>query len=226
MAKVAVILPAAGASKRFGDECKIVVEIAGEPIFLHTVRRFLGRDDVCQVLLVVPPVAGDELQRRLAEELYGLDVKLVTGGATRTESVRNALAQVVPEADLVAVHDAVRPCVTAACIDAVFAEAARSGAALLAWPVHATLKRVGPGEVVRETLSREDVWEAQTPQVFRKDWLVDVYAGDDEATDDTALVQAAGHEVRVVPGDPRNIKITRPDDLALAEAILETMEQA
>ncbi len=227
MSNVSVILPAAGAGRRFGPgEGKIFRLLAGEPVFLRTARLFAGRRDVCQVLLVVAEGDAGVIADRFGETLEALRVETVIGGTARSESVRNALARVAPAAELVCVHDAVRPCVPPACIEAVFAAAARTGAAILAYPVHATLKRVGAGEVVEATVDRAGLWEAQTPQVFQREILQAACAGGGEATDDAALVEAAGHRVSVVPGDPRNIKITTPSDLALAECFVRTLEGA
>jgi 2-C-methyl-D-erythritol 4-phosphate cytidylyltransferase len=126
----------------------------------------------------------------------------------------------------VAVHDAVRPCLIAEWIDAVIAEAAKTGAAIPATPVTATLKRVSAAKVIDETVSREGLWQAQTPQVFRKDVLLAAYAQRTaQATDDAQLVEAGGHPVSVVEGDPRNIKVTLPGDLSLAGAILRSLPQ-
>ncbi|MHC4982382.1 MAG: 2-C-methyl-D-erythritol 4-phosphate cytidylyltransferase [Planctomycetota bacterium] len=226
MSKVSVIIPAAGEAKRFGPgERKIFRPLAGEPVLLRTLRAFAGRDDVCQMLLVVVEADAAELKRRFDAELAKMDVELVAGGATRTESVRNALARVRRQAELVCVHDAVRPCVRPAWIDAVFAAAEKSGAAILACPVHATLKAVSAGGVIEQTVARAGLWEAQTPQVFRRKWLQAAYAAAKAAaTDDSALVEAAGHTVTAVMGDPRNIKITTPADLATAEAVIAAME--
>jgi len=125
----------------------------------------------------------------------------------------------------VAVHDAARPCIAAPWIDRVFNEAQKSGAAILAWPLHGTLKSA-EGGAVKETLTRRELWEAQTPQVFRKDLLVKAYAAGTDATDDAAMVEALGHPVRLVIGDPRNIKITRPADLGFANAVIKTLPKA
>ncbi len=155
-----------------------------------------------------------------------MGVKLVAGGAERFGSVANALEQVTEEAELVAVHDAVRPCVTEAMINAVFAEAARTGAAILAAPVQGTLKSVSDTRVVNETLLRTGIWEAQTPQVFRRDVIVSAYGKraslEGPITDDSLLVEAAGHSVSVVESDSTNLKITTRSDLALASAIIQS----
>jgi 2-C-methyl-D-erythritol 4-phosphate cytidylyltransferase len=153
-----------------------------------------------------------------------MGVSITLGGKERFESVRNALAHVKEEADMVCVHDAVRPCVSPLWIDAVFKEAQKTGAAILAYPVHGTLKKVSDAMVIDETVSRSGLWQAQTPQVFRKDVLIKAYQGKIEGvTDDAQLVEAIGHPVSVVMGDPRNIKVTTPADLALAAAVIDTL---
>jgi 2-C-methyl-D-erythritol 4-phosphate cytidylyltransferase len=223
MPRISVILPAAGSGRRFGgNESKILQPLAGRPVFLRSVDLFATRGDVCQILLVVSPADRKSLQQHYGKELLALGTQLVTGGATRSESVRNALSHVLDEVDLVCVHDAVRPCVTQGLIDAVFTAAAHTAAAILAWPVHATLKDVDEAGTIRRTVCREGLWEAQTPQVFRKDLLKAAYDTGHNATDDAELVQRRGQTVTVVKGDPHNIKITTPADLAFAQALIET----
>ena len=226
MPKVSVIVPAAGEGKRFGGNVnKIFLPLAGRAMFIRTLELFAARDDVCQILM--PAAAGDidEINRRFSADLAAMAVEIVRGGALRSESIRNALARLSDEAELVCVHDAVRPCVAQGWIDAVFAEAAACGAAILACPVHGTLKKVAADNVIQETVDRTGLWEAQTPQVFRRDIIQAAYATQQAATDDAHLVQAAGYPVKVVPGDPRNIKITTPQDLALAEAAMKTLRE-
>jgi len=225
MAKVAVIVPAAGAGQRFGGgENKIFQRIKGQPMFIRTLEAFTTRDDVVQTLLAVAPDDMEQLKGKYGGHLGFMGVSVVEGGDVRAESVRNALARLDGQAELVCVHDAVRPCISQVWIDAVFAEAGKSGAAILAYPVHGTLKQVSEAKVVDRTVPREDLWEAQTPQVFRKDVLMKAYAGDlSGATDEAQLVEASGHPVSVVMGDPRNIKITTAADLALASAVINTL---
>ncbi len=224
MAFVSVILPAAGSSTRFGGPTsKIVQPIDGKPVFVRSIRLFSHRPDVVQILLVVAESQRADLLDQYGDVLATENVTVVTGGADRTESVRNALAEVDAAAELVCVHDAVRPCLPQERIDAVFAAAAESGAAILGWPIHGTIKRAGEGDTVAETIDRTALWQAQTPQVFRKDWLVAAYDSGESATDDAALIEQLGHSVQLVLGDPRNIKITTPADLALAEAVFDTL---
>jgi len=222
--KVSVIIPAAGASRRFGGKGKKIFQrLRDRPVFVRSVELFVNRDDVCQVQLVVAADDMETMKTQHAASIGFMGVQLTAGGAERTDSVRNGLAKVADEADFVCVHDAVRPCVSSLWIDAAFAAAAKTGAAILAYPVHGTLKKVSGGRVVA-TADREGLWEAQTPQVFRKDILQAAYAAaDGSATDDAALVEATGQPVAVVPGDPRNIKITTASDLALAAAVIGSL---
>lgn len=225
MAKVSVIVPAAGAGKRFGAKAnKIFERIKSQPIFIRTLEAFTSRDDVCQILLVISPDDMDEITERYGGHLGFMGVQVVRGGSKRSESVRNAIEKVSDDAELICVHDAVRPCVSPLWIDAVFAEAQKTGAAILAYPIHGTLKKVSQTGVIDQTVDRDNLWEAQTPQVFRKDVLVRAYCEPvPEGTDDSQLVEATAHPVSVVMGDPRNIKITTKGDLALAAAVIGTL---
>lgn len=222
MPRVSVIIPAAGSGQRFGgEENKIFLPLAGRPIVLRSLDVFAERDDVCQILLVLSAADMETARQRFRGEFQSHPLTPVAGGATRPESVRNALNRVCDEAELVCVHDAVRPCVTTAEIDAVFASAAKTGAAILADPVHGTLKKASADGSIARTVSRDDLWQAQTPQVFARSVLVEAYQGDvGGVTDDAQLVEAMGRPVTLVPGAPTNIKITTPADLALAEAVL------
>ena len=147
-----------------------------------------------------------------------LGVDVVEGGGDRADSVVRGLDQVRPEVDYIAVHDAVRPCLADLWIGQVFDAAVESGAAILAIPVTDTLKRVGRDETIEATLPRADLWAAQTPQVFRRELLVEAYAkrADTPVTDDAQLVEQAGHRVTIVRGSPLNVKVTTRQDLRLA----------
>jgi 2-C-methyl-D-erythritol 4-phosphate cytidylyltransferase len=230
MPSVAVIIPAAGKSTRFGGlEKKPFVSLDGRPVWLRAAELFWNRPDVSKVYLVVGPDDRDDFRSRFGHLLAFANAQVVTGGAERFESVANALAVVPADIAFVAVHDAVRPLTPPALVDQVFAEAFRNGAAMLAHPVADTLKRVEEGtNRVVETVARGGLWQAQTPQVFRRDWLVGAYGRRGELpgpiTDDAQLVEAAGHSVVVVPGAAVNFKITTRDDLQLAEAILRAKE--
>lgn len=226
MAKVAVVIPAAGAGARFGGNVKKpFAQLDNRPVFIRALELFVNRPDVCQLILAVAPEDFDVVREKYAANLMFMNVKLVRGGARRFESVRAALAEVADEAELVCVHDAVRPCVLESWIDAVFSKAAETGAAILAAPLTGTIKNVRK-DTVTETVPREGLYEAQTPQVFRKDWLQAAYAelpDGFEPTDDAQVVERCGHPVAVVASDRRNIKITTGSDMGLAAAILKDM---
>ena len=227
MSSFAVILPAAGRSSRFRDKHykKPFAPLAGKPVWLYSVERFLARDDVRQVLLVIAPEDREEFQQKFAANVMILGIDVVVGGAERADSIQNALARVRPEIDFVAVHDAARPCIADPWISAVFAAAEQSEAAILGVPVASTLKRVGGDGTIQETVSRANLWEAQTPQVFRRTLLMEAYAGrgDFQPTDDAQLVERLGRKVTIVAGSPINLKITTQEDLRLAEQALKAM---
>ena len=227
MKRVAVIIPAAGQSTRFGGPIrKPFVTLDGTPIWRRAVDLFARRADVATVILVLSPDAIDDFRANHGVMLnFTYDsVQLIAGGSERFESVANALAAVPAGVDLVAIHDAVRCLTPPAVIDAVFAAAGEVGGAIAALPVADTLKRVDAAGRVTGTEPRAGLWQAQTPQVFRHDWLTEAYQHRGELpgpiTDDAQLMEAAGHPVAVIPGSPLNFKITTADDLRLAEAVL------
>jgi 2-C-methyl-D-erythritol 4-phosphate cytidylyltransferase len=229
MALFAVILPAAGKSTRFGGkEKKPFANIDGRAVWLRTAELFVNRPDVVQVMLVIAPEDRELVQRRYGANLMFMEIRLVDGGAERFESVANALNHLKAEADQVAIHDAVRPCTPEAVINGVFATAAQHGAAIAGLAVSDTLKRVDTQMKIVETVPRESLWQAQTPQAFRKDWLLEAYgkraslgAG---ITDDAQLVEAAGHPVRVAAGSAFNLKITTGDDIKIAAQFIKLRE--
>ncbi|MGD2110366.1 MAG: 2-C-methyl-D-erythritol 4-phosphate cytidylyltransferase [Phycisphaerae bacterium] len=226
MAKFSVIIAAAGKGERYGgSEKKTFAKIDGRPVFIRSLERFINRKDVCQTILAVAPEDMGTIKSSYAANLGFMGVKLVEGGAHRSQTVAAALAAVDDAADFVAVHDAVRPCVTEQMIDNVFAEAVKSGAAILATPIVGTVKRVSDANVIEETVSRAGLFEAQTPQVFKKQILTDAYAKlderDDRITDEAGAVELSGHPVAVVKSDPTNLKITTKGDLSLANAIIK-----
>jgi 2-C-methyl-D-erythritol 4-phosphate cytidylyltransferase len=228
MAIFAVLFPAAGQSSRFrAKEKKPFANLDGRAVWLRTVEQFVNRPDVAQCLIVVAPDDQEMFRRRYGANLAFMNVQIANGGAERFESVANALALLKPEVEFVAIHDAVRPCITEALITQVFTRAEKTGAALLALPVSDTVKRVDAHQQVQATVPRQGLWLAQTPQVFRRDWLEAAYARRADLgqgiTDDAQLVEAAGHPVHVIEGATTNIKITTRQDLVLAEAILKAL---
>jgi 2-C-methyl-D-erythritol 4-phosphate cytidylyltransferase len=227
MARFGVILPAAGQSSRFRDrEKKPFTNLDGRAVWLRSAELFVTRNDVVQCLIVIAPGDLEMFRRRYGANLAFLNIQIAKGGKERFESVANALAMLNDDVEYVAVHDVVRPCLASGLIDAVFAKAAQTGAAMLGVPVTDTLKRATPEGAVTETVVREGFWLAQTPQVFRRDWLVEAYGKRDKLTqpitDDAQLIEGNGKVVHMVAGSTTNIKITTREDLALAEAILKS----
>jgi 2-C-methyl-D-erythritol 4-phosphate cytidylyltransferase len=222
------IIAAAGQGKRLrGNVAKQFLELAGVPVIIHTLKRFEQCAAIQEVVLVLPaPETVGFLQ--LAGK-YGLRklARVVPGGATRGESIWRGLQSVrAATAEIIAVHDGVRPFVTPEEIERTVRAAQTSGAAILTAPVVDTIKEVEDERVVR-TLARAQLRRALTPQCFRYELLRRAFESAPElvagATDDSSLVETLGVAVAIVEGDARNIKITRPEDLALAEILLESL---
>ncbi|MBT5018386.1 MAG: 2-C-methyl-D-erythritol 4-phosphate cytidylyltransferase [Planctomicrobium sp.] len=226
MAKFAVILAAAGRSSRFGDSLrkKPFVDLKGKAVWLRSIEPFAAHPDVEQVIIVVSPDDLEWFKETFRTELTSFDVQVVAGGAERADSVQNALMVIKPEIDFVAVHDAARPLITKDWVDKVFKAAEQTGAAIPASPIRGTIKRV-VNDSITETVPREGLWEAQTPQVFRKELLIEAYAKRDGfiATDEAQLVERLGSAVSVVECSAMNMKITTQDDLRIAEALLDLL---
>ncbi len=227
MPRFGVILAAAGQSSRFHDANykKPFAPLAGRPVWLHSAEKFIDRDDVKQVVIVVSPDDRQMFVEKFGANLAFMGITLAEGGAQRTDSVRNGLEKLADDIDMIAIHDAARPCIAAAWIDKVFATGARTGAAILAIPVVGTLKRVAADHTITETVDRSGLWEAQTPQVFSRDLLMRAFAAHraGQATDEASLIEAIGHPVTVVQGSPINIKITGREDLRFAEQALKAL---
>ncbi len=227
MSKFAVILAAAGRSTRFRDRSykKPFAPLANKAVWLHSAERFLNRDDVVQTILLISPEDRADFLFKFSANIAILGIELVDGGAERADSVAAALAHVRPDVDFICVHDAVRPCLADTWIDTIFEAAEKTGAAIFAIPVNGTLKRVGADHRIEETVSRKSLWEAQTPQVFRRQLLLDAYAarGDFQPTDEAQMVERFGHPVTVVPGSPINIKITTKEDQHFAEQAIKAL---
>ncbi len=227
MAQFAVILPAAGQSSRFNDKNykKPFAPLANKPVWLHSAERFLARDDVKQLIVVISSEDREQFTFKFGANVAILGIDVVEGGAQRSDSVSKALARVKPNIEFVAVHDAARPCLADQWITSVFDAARKSGAAILGVPVTSTLKRVAANGEIVETAPREGLWEAQTPQVFRRELLLEAYArrGDFQPTDDAQLVERIGHPVTVVTGSSINLKISTREDLRLAEQALKAL---
>jgi 2-C-methyl-D-erythritol 4-phosphate cytidylyltransferase len=240
--KVIVIIPAAGLGTRMASApsgtgkkpaaTKQFAELAGTPILVHTLRKFAASPEVAEIYVALRANEMDGFRMRLEQEVKNLQRKkihVVEGGEHRQQSVANAMAAISASSDdLVLVHDAVRPFVTEEIIHDVIQAAQKYGAAIAGVPAVDTVKQVertAEGALITATVPRERVVMAQTPQGFRYDVLKKAF---DEATadgflgtDEASLVERSGHDVAVVMGSPRNLKITTPADLELAEFYLK-----
>lgn len=205
------------------DRAKQMLEMGGVPLLIHTLRRFEDCDAVDQIILVLQPNLTTDVLALISRYNLKKIARVVGGGAERQDSVYRGI-QVIKEevADIIVVHDAVRPFIRPEEIRAVIERAQNTGAALMAMAAIDTIKQVKSGRVQR-TLDRKRIFHAQTPQAFRYSIIREAYerayADGFTATDDSQLVERIGHRVSVVEGSPINIKITRPFDLRLAEAI-------
>jgi len=218
---VATIIVAAGRGQRFGaEENKVLLPLAGVPIWVRAVNALKANAAIGRIVLVVRECDRPELEAQATS----LGVSMVEGGEQRYDSVRaglNWLTQINDLSPFIAVHDAARPLVTAADIDAVIKAAVEHGAAILATRVRGTIKRECIGGKSIMTVDRSNLWEALTPQVFSASVLraaYDRHRGR-PATDDAELVERTGTPVCLVPGSAENLKITQPEDLPIAEAI-------
>lgn len=222
---ISVIFPAAGAGRRMkADRNKVLLELSGVPILLRTLRRFSAVPAVAELIVVV---AKDEIAfvEGMLEKAQGLKPWcVVQGGAERQYSIANGMAHLAADADIVLVHDAARPLVSLAAIEAVIFAAREKGAAIAAVRAKNTIKVVGEDGRVEATPARASLWEVQTPQGFRREILQRAYekAAQDGflGTDDASLVERIGEAVFVVESDYGNLKITTPEDLWMAEALL------
>ena len=224
---VAAIICAAGASRRFGGgRKKPFVDVAGRAALLRSVELFSNRDDVKQILLAIAVDDEELVNVKWGPNLKFFNVKIFIGGTERFDTVQKGLELIKDDIELIAVHDAVRCCVKSEWVDECLTTAARTGAAILACPVVATLKQVCKGTIIK-TVDRSELYEAQTPQVFEASLLKKAYANlknldKSKISDDAQLVEALGHKVSIVETDSSNIKITTPADVAIAEAILKS----
>lgn len=226
--KFAVILPAAGRSSRFGDpkQKKVYADLDGRAVWLRAAEPFVNREDVSQIVLVIAPEDRELFERRYRPSVAFMNIQVVEGGAERYDSIAKALEVIDTSAEFIAIHDAARPCLTPELIDTVFAATRKHGAAILAVPVADTVKRVDSGKQIVETVPRDGLHLAQTPQVFKRDLIVRAYANrarlSAPVTDDSQLVEALGHPCAVVEGSFTNLKITTSADLRLAAAVLHS----
>lgn len=201
-----------------GGVHKALLEVAGEPLLLHALRPFLAESRVGSIVVVGGPALVEAPPAWLAD--LAPRVALVQGGASRTASVRNGVAALPGDVDLVAIHDAARPLLTGEVLARCIERAAEGVGVVAGCPAIDTMKEVGPDGRVAGSLDRSRTWHAHTPQVFPAGELRAAYSAGGEATDDAALVEAAGGVVEMVDDGGWNLKVTRPTDAIVAEALL------
>lgn len=224
--KIAAIIPAAGSGSRMGvPSPKQFFELEGVPILIHTLQVFQQVESIGLIIVVVPRENCTWVEEQVQKYNLSKVFKVIAGGKHRQDSVLAGLEVLPLEVELVLVHDGVRPFVPVSVIENCLKEAEKNGAAMVAVPVKDTLKAVSRDNVIEQTIDRSGVWQAQTPQAARVSLLKKAFADvikhkDFIATDEAALLERVNIPVKVVEGSEKNIKITRPEDLILAKAIL------
>ncbi|MBX3334478.1 MAG: 2-C-methyl-D-erythritol 4-phosphate cytidylyltransferase [Nitrospira sp.] len=228
--RTVALVPAAGRGLRMGGSVpKQFLSLGHQPLILHSLRVLQASPVIQEIILAVPHGDMDYcLKEIVAKHHFTKVTKVVPGGAERQDSVRHALEAVQDEVEVVLVHDAVRPFLTERMVEEVVSMARAKGAAIIALPMKDTVKQVGADYVIERTVDRAGLWLAQTPQAFRRDWLLSAHRkahGEGvRATDDAYLMEWCGYSVSVVEGSGENIKVTRPEDLVIGEAILASRQ--
>lgn len=212
-----------------GSTPKQFLLLGGVPLLVHSLRTLASIDAIAEIIVVIPEsdlaYCREEVIHRFAIEKV---TQVVPGGVRRQDSVRHGVYAINEPPELVLVHDGVRPFITKDIAEQSILVARETGGALVAIPMKDTVKRVDQQGRVEATLNREELWSAQTPQVFRYSWLLEAHRQAEtrqwDVTDDAGLVEQLGHPVTVVPGSVQNIKITKPEDLILGESILSSLQ--
>lgn len=222
---MSVIIPAAGSGTRMGANVpKPLIRLGEKTILEHTVTRFLEVPEVEQIIVATPEAYIKDIRKLLSGLKERIKFEVIEGGEERQFSIYNALQKVDAASDLVAVHDAVRPFIRSTLIKKCMETAAQFDGAIIGVPAKDTIKKVGADEVIHETPDRAKLWQAQTPQIFKKEILVKAYEDAIKhqfvGTDDASLVERIGGKVCMVEGDRENLKITYPIDLKVAELML------
>ena len=217
--KVGVVVVAAGASRRMGGIDKVFLLLGDRPLIAHSLQVFENSPVVDEIAIVLSESAQDEGERMVTDLGLGKVVGVTVGGARRQDSVLRGL-KLLPDCDVFMIHDGARPFVSGDLIARGLDAVAETGAATAAVPVKDTIKIVGPDMLVTSTPDRSALWAAQTPQVFESRLLLAAHErNSDDATDDAGMVEALGTAVKLFMGSYENIKVTTPEDVALAEAI-------
>jgi 2-C-methyl-D-erythritol 4-phosphate cytidylyltransferase len=225
--RVTALVPSAGSGNRMvsGKDDKPFLELKGKPLLFYTLFRLEGSALIDDIQLVVKEKYIGQAKRLVEKYAIRKVSGIICGGETRAQSVANGLAETkAADDDIILIHDGVRPFLTEPAIQALIDSAKQYGAAILAVPCTSTIKKVREEGVVEKTVDRKSLWEVQTPQVFKCKIIREAYRKfqDKSSTDDSCLVERLGNKVHIVPGDRSNIKVTVPEDILLAEAILET----
>jgi 2-C-methyl-D-erythritol 4-phosphate cytidylyltransferase len=227
MIHFSVIVTAAGSGTRFQSDAqkKTYALLSGKPLWQHSVERFAGRDDVGQIIVVVSPEDAEWFAEANQKQIERFNLSVVAGGAERFQSVQNALNQVDSDCEFVAIHDGARPCVSEALLERTFAVAREHGNAVPAIPVSSTLKRSSSGVTVDETVDRSNLFQSQTPQVFRVVELNEAYLslGKNQPTDEAQLMENLGKQIFLAEGCSLNLKVTTQKDMLFANAALEAL---
>jgi 2-C-methyl-D-erythritol 4-phosphate cytidylyltransferase len=219
--KVSALIVAAGTSTRMGGIDKVFAPLNGEPLLAKVITVFQDCNFIDEIVLVLAKKSLERGRTLVKERGWSKVVAICSGGQRRQDSVKEGLRRLV-DCDWVIIHDGARPCVSTDLIERGLAAAQKTGAAIAGVPVKDTIKIVSRRGFVQETPARQCLWAAQTPQVFRYDLIAEAYRqANDEVTDDAALVEKLGHRVEVYMGSYHNIKITTPEDLAVAGVLLQ-----
>lgn len=223
-ARVGVVVPAAGSGQRMGGVRKPFLELEGEPVLTHALRPFLADSRVTDVVVALG--AADAAEAPAWISAMDPRIRVVEGGVTRAESVRNAVAA-LSDVEVIAVHDAARPLVTAEVVSRCIDIALEGEGAVAGCPAVDTVKQVDEAGRIVATPDRAQLWYAHTPQVFPADILRRAYAADlSGATDDASLVERLGGMIRMVDGGSANLKVTRAEDIPVAQALLRARREA
>ena len=228
--KTVAIIPAGGSGKRMGGITpKQYLSLSGMPILVYTLRIFQTSLLIDEIILAVPKTDVPDVRENIVEQ-YGLSKVsfIIPGGKERQDSVRNALCYVDDEAEIVVVHDGVRPLVTTALLEEVIKKARELGAVVSGVDINDTVKRIDSNGKIAETVPRNFLWLTQTPQAFKREVIVEAYRRAYQegfyGTDDASLVEKTGVPVWMVSGDRNNIKITTKEDIILCEMMLRCSE--
>ena len=219
--KITAIIPAAGAGERFGEKKQLKL-LNGRPLIFHTIQPFINSELINEIIVVVPKENVNQVGREFKSTLTSKKIEVISGGKTRQQSVNNGLKMSNKESELICIHDGVRPFLTVTLIKKVIKAAIGHDGAILATPSSDTIKRV-LGNQILETLPREEIWRAQTPQVFLKSALeeaIEVAIDENlEGTDEASILEKIGYQIGFIEGSSLNIKITTKEDWIFAKAI-------